>query len=554
MTGTQLALFAVAKEALAEARRVDEVRDVRDQAERIRLYGQQANDRTIIADATDIIMRAERRLGELLRSAHQTGQLGIGRPARSNVGEDDAGDVEGAEIGVPSRVTLKEAGISKKLSTRSQKLAGLEETAFEAAMQAARDKILSGGAAVVNPLKDASAADKKARRRAREIELGAKQVALPEARFGVIYADPEWQFEPYSTETGMDRAADNHYPTSTIEAIKARDVGSLAAGDCVLFLWATVPMLPQALEVMAAWGFTYKSNFDWRKDRRGTGYWNRNRHEHLLIGTRGNIPAPAMGEQFDSSIEAPVGAHSAKPEIFYEIIEAYFPSLPKIELNARQARSGWVRWGYEAPNESAPSSDKPQEGQEAPKGIPDSEVRAEDSASPLHRSSSGADAQLPQSVQAEPGNSHPAGVPLSIEDDDPATEEVEAAQAILAQAIALTRAIGRLDAQLLWERLAINVETLDHVIDVMFGRGVLGIGPDGGTAVVQPDLPLDLPDADAVIRAGDADAVPLADLAVRTGRPGNVMFVKNRRRVMSLSSRDRQRAAVAASNRRRAGK
>ena len=126
MSGTQLALFAVAKEALAEAVKVDEVKDVRDQAERIRLYGQQANDRTIIADATEIIMRAERRLGELLRSAHQTGQLGIGRPSRSNVdeGEEAPAEEEAETVEVvrgqsgsgPSqplrRVTLAEAGIS----------------------------------------------------------------------------------------------------------------------------------------------------------------------------------------------------------------------------------------------------------------------------------------------------------------------------------------------------------------------------------------------------------------------------------------------------------
>jgi hypothetical protein len=87
----------------------------------------------------------------------------------------------------------------------------------------------------------------------REARLGARQCALPLRRYGVILADPEWRFEPYSRETGMDRSADNHYPTSSLDAIKARDVPSIAADDSVLFLWATVPMLPQALEVMAAW-------------------------------------------------------------------------------------------------------------------------------------------------------------------------------------------------------------------------------------------------------------------------------------------------------------
>ena len=91
---------------------------------------------------------------------------------------------------------------------------------------------------------------------------------------------------------------------------------SIAADDCVLFLWATNPMLPQAMEVMAAWGFTYKSHITWPKDKVGPGYWTRNKHELLLIGTRGDPPAPAPGEQPGSWIEAPRGEHSEKPDMF----------------------------------------------------------------------------------------------------------------------------------------------------------------------------------------------------------------------------------------------
>jgi N6-adenosine-specific RNA methylase IME4 len=194
---------------------------------------------------------------------------------------------------------------------------------------------------------------KQESRRVREAELSTAQRALPNKRYGVIYADPEWRFEVYSRDTGMDRAADNHYPTSATDAICARPVQDIAADDCVLFLWATVPMLPDALKVMAAWAFTYKSHAMWRKDRIGTGYWFRNAHELLLVGTRGNIPAPAMGTQWESVIDAPVARHSQKPDQFYDLIEAYFPNIPKIELNARQARPGWDAWGLEAPTDAA---------------------------------------------------------------------------------------------------------------------------------------------------------------------------------------------------------
>jgi N6-adenosine-specific RNA methylase IME4 len=188
----------------------------------------------------------------------------------------------------------------------------------------------------------------------RESDLAYKVAALPDRKYSVIIADPEWQFEPWSRDTGLDRSADNHYPTSCLAVIKARDVASIATDDCVLFLWATAPMLPHALIVMAAWGFDYVSNYVWAKDKIGTGYWNRNQHEHLLVGTRGKIPAPAMGTQWSSLQQWPVGEHSAKPEAFLEMIEKYFPTLPKIELNRRgPAREGWSAWGNQAEPEAA---------------------------------------------------------------------------------------------------------------------------------------------------------------------------------------------------------
>lgn len=209
---------------------------------------------------------------------------------------------------------------------------------------------------------------KKEKRTERERDLGQRQLALPQKKYGVIVADPEWRFEPRSRETGLDRAADNHYPTSCTDVIAARDVSSIAADDCVLFLWATAPMLPHAQLVMAAWGFDYRSNYVWAKDRIGTGYWGRNKHEHLLIGVRGKIPAPAPGTQWDSLIEAPVGEHSDKPECFLEMIEFYFPNLPKIELNRRgPPRPGWDAWGNEA--DSSNKSEQSTNGQRE-EGLP----------------------------------------------------------------------------------------------------------------------------------------------------------------------------------------
>jgi N6-adenosine-specific RNA methylase IME4 len=200
---------------------------------------------------------------------------------------------------------------------------------------------------------------KQARRAAKEAALAAKQLALPDRRYGVVVADPPWRWEPYSRETGMDRAADNHYSTSGVEAIAALPVSNIAADDCVLFLWATVPCLEYALAVMKAWGFAYKSQFVWVKNKIGLGFWNRNKHELLLIGTRGHIPAPAPGTQWPSVIDADVGAHSVKPEAALEMIEHYYPNLPKIELHRRgSARPGWDAWGAEVDGADAADAEQ----------------------------------------------------------------------------------------------------------------------------------------------------------------------------------------------------
>jgi N6-adenosine-specific RNA methylase IME4/ParB-like chromosome segregation protein Spo0J len=165
--------------------------------------------------------------------------------------------------------------------------------------------------------------------------------------YGVIYADPPWKYETFS-ENGMDRSADNHYPTMSMFDMLTLNVP--AADDCVMFMWATVPMLPEALDLLQGWGFDYKSHICWIKDRQGTGYWTRNKHELLLIATKGKVPAPAMGTQPPSVIELPLGRHSEKPALFADMISTLYPTTPKLEMFARMGRVGWDVIGNEAPN------------------------------------------------------------------------------------------------------------------------------------------------------------------------------------------------------------
>lgn len=239
----------------------------------------------------------------------------------------------------------------KVLSTGTQALAKAVDDGRVAVSVAAKIACLSeDDQAKVLADKRPDQAIKKVARARKEEALAGQSVQASfvrgSKRYGVIYADPPWRFDVYSQMTGMDRSAENHYPTMTTEDIYNLEIPS--DENCVLFLWATIPMLPEALNTMQAWGFEYDSQFVWTKDRIGLGYWVRERHELLLIGTKGYIPAPAPGEQFDSVIEHPRGKHSEKPEVVYEHIEKMFPNLPKLELFARTKRKGWDQMGNEA--------------------------------------------------------------------------------------------------------------------------------------------------------------------------------------------------------------
>jgi N6-adenosine-specific RNA methylase IME4 len=341
---TELLRYDAACRALAEAHSIDEVKDIRDKAEAMRIYARQAQNTELEERAAAIRLRAEKRLGEQLIQAKDAGKLREGSPQRKN----------GAQNEPLERIRLSDFGIDKRLSVRAQKLGSIAERAFEAMIERTRQAIRDRGSRAA--FAELNTQDKKDRRAKRERELGEKQRALPDKKYGVIVADPEWHDEVWSEQTGMDRHAANHYPTSGAEIIAARKVEEISAKDCVLFLWTTNQHLRIAIAVMEAWGFDYKSNYCWGKDRMSLGRWNRSRHELLLIGTRGSPPCPAPGTQRESLILATKSQHSAKPEVFLEMIEQYYPTMPKIELNRRGLpRGGWDAWGYESeqPNISA---------------------------------------------------------------------------------------------------------------------------------------------------------------------------------------------------------
>jgi len=187
-------------------------------------------------------------------------------------------------------------------------------------------------------------------RRAERIERLAATCNQPlpsDRRYAVIYADPPWDFEVYNEESGIERAAANHYSTMSLDEICALPIPSLASPAAALFMWTTVPHLRESFQVLDAWGFEYKTNIVWVKDKIGLGYFVRNQHELLLIATRGDMTTPLSANRPSSVITAPRREHSRKPDEAYALIERMYPELPRIELFARQTRPGWAAWGNE---------------------------------------------------------------------------------------------------------------------------------------------------------------------------------------------------------------
>jgi N6-adenosine-specific RNA methylase IME4 len=164
--------------------------------------------------------------------------------------------------------------------------------------------------------------------------------------FDIIVADPPWRFASNSAAK-PGRNAMRHYPCMRDSDIAALPVADMARRDALLFLWVTAPMLARGLPIISAWGFRYVSQLVWVKDRIGTGFWVRSRHELVLIGKRGRFPCGSPAPFADSVIDAPTTAHSRKPEALQDRIDAVWPSAARVELFARRPRPGWAVWGNE---------------------------------------------------------------------------------------------------------------------------------------------------------------------------------------------------------------
>ncbi len=212
-----------------------------------------------------------------------------------------------------------------------------------------RDVVAKGEREILARAKEIRARKNEVRRVKRveklvEISKGNAPLLAP-VRFPLLLADPPWRYEHVETES---RAIENHYPTMSLEEICALPVAGVTTDDCILFMWATSPKLVESMRVIEAWGFSYRTCAVWVKDKIGMGYYFRQRHELLLVATKGKPPTPAPSDRLDSVIEATRERHSAKPVEGYEAIERMYPTLPKMEMFCRSPRDGWHVWGNQS--------------------------------------------------------------------------------------------------------------------------------------------------------------------------------------------------------------
>lgn len=188
---------------------------------------------------------------------------------------------------------------------------------------------------------------------------------LPSEKYDVIYADPPWdyggkmQYDKSSIKTenvGFEKnifisSAVFKYPTLKLKELMELDVKSIAADDCLLFMWTTGPHFANSIELGKAWGFEYKTiAFVWDKMMHNPGRYTLSQTEHCLVFKKGRIPTPRGARNVRQLVQVPRGKHSEKPEVVIDGITKMFPEQKKIELFARINYNGWDNWGLEIPD------------------------------------------------------------------------------------------------------------------------------------------------------------------------------------------------------------
>ena len=319
MNETSIVIFERASLMLAEADTIQKVKEFKTLAlTAADLARRKGMGEKAVLHARSYALEAERKLGEMIIAGQRAGE--IARPGNQP-------NINGGDI-CPAR--LKEIGVAPNESARAQMLASVTRETF--------DRVKAG--------------EKKLTEVKRELKrerIANEARAMPDDKFRVIYADPPWKYG--DTREGLEKwsatAAEDNYPTMSIEELCALPIKKIAADNAVLFMWVTSPLLGECWPVIEAWGFKYKASFIWDKVRHNFGHYNSVRHELLLICTRGScLPDDNANQDSVVSIERSA-RHSEKPKAFMDLIESMYKHGKRIELFSRKSTDGWESWGNE---------------------------------------------------------------------------------------------------------------------------------------------------------------------------------------------------------------
>jgi N6-adenosine-specific RNA methylase IME4 len=318
-----LVLYESARRALAEARRVDEVKAIHDKAVAMQVYAQRAKDFEMIEKATEIRMHAARRAGQMLIEMKE-------REERAKGGEIGRRELQ--------RATLADLGITKTESSRWQMVARLEEDAFEDRLKRsinAQFRAVRSAAEMTQYAEIVEAAERNPERFSGLLEEAdrVKHVAGPyrkyrrmldedrvralivkPGRVRTLVIDPPWPWD-------MSGRASLDYVSMSLDEIAALSVEDWVEDDAHLWLWTTNAHAAFAFKFMERWGFVQKTILTWVKPPPfGIGSYLRNSTEHTLFGVRGQLATKVEAASIPTHFEAPRGEHSEKPEAFYDIV------------------------------------------------------------------------------------------------------------------------------------------------------------------------------------------------------------------------------------------
>lgn len=272
-----------------------------------------------------------RHLNESQRAviAERLANMTVGNISGSNQHERKAAKM-------PDSISQAEAAKMLNVSERTvRNIKAVKESRPELIEQIVSGKLTAGKAYKETQREEKLATIKEI---AEQKKVNPLETIIPE----LILADPPWRYDFAET---ANREIENQYPTATLDEIKKHKPET--ADNCILFLWATAPKLVEAMAVIEAWGFTYKTHAIWDKVKIGMGYWFRGRHELLLVATKGKAEPPVDEQRVSSIFTEPRQGHSQKPECVYQWIETTFPHLNKLEMYARIKREGWYARGNE---------------------------------------------------------------------------------------------------------------------------------------------------------------------------------------------------------------